>query len=167
MWLPATPAYTVRISTPAIVCAASIASEIARTVQSMFETTPLRSPRHGTLPTPRMVMPSASTSPTTADTFVVPMSRPTTISVVSIRLFMRIPARANERSTRRRGEPGMPRSEWPSSSHPHHHALGVSVVVEKDHRRVRLPATDLVQDARGPLDLVAVRGLAEVERDGL
>src|ERR1019366_436904 len=71
----------VRISTPAIVCALSMASLIARTVQSMLATMPLRRPRHGTVPTPRMVVPSApSTSATTAQTFVVPMSRPTTIS---------------------------------------------------------------------------------------
>jgi hypothetical protein len=45
---------------------ASMASAIERTVHSMFETTPLRRPRQGTLPTPRMVIPSESTSPTTA-----------------------------------------------------------------------------------------------------
>src|SRR6478735_10051972 len=64
-----------------MVWAASIASRIERTVHSMLLTTPLRSPRQGTLPTPRMVMPSASTSPTTAETFVVPRSSPTTISL--------------------------------------------------------------------------------------
>src|SRR5262249_32413066 len=69
-----------RISTPAIVCAASIASRIDRTVQSMLLTMPLRSPRHGTDPTPRIVIPSSAISPTTAHTLVVPMSRPTTIS---------------------------------------------------------------------------------------
>src|SRR6478735_7953358 len=78
---PATPAYTVLISTPAMVWAASIASRMERTVHSMLLTTPLRRPRQGTLPTPRMVMPSASTSPTTAETFVVPRSSPTTISL--------------------------------------------------------------------------------------
>ena len=80
MWLPATPAYTVLISTPAIVWAASIASLMERTVQSMLLTMPFRSPRQGTDPTPRIVMPSSAISPTTAHTFVVPMSRPTTIS---------------------------------------------------------------------------------------
>src|SRR6478735_1728212 len=78
---PATPAYTVLISTPAMVWAASLASRMERTVHSMLLTTPLRRPRQGTLPTPRMVMPSASTSPTTAETFVVPRSSPTTISL--------------------------------------------------------------------------------------
>src|SRR3954471_18701468 len=63
-----------------------------RTVQSILETTPLRSPRHGTLPTPSTVMPSESTSPTTAATLVVPMSRPTTISEVSNRPFMNSPS---------------------------------------------------------------------------
>src|SRR5450432_2063031 len=47
----------------------------------MLATIPLRRPRQGTVPTPRIVIPSApSTSATTAQTFVVPMSRPTTIS---------------------------------------------------------------------------------------
>src|SRR5688572_4812370 len=63
-----------------MVCAALTASRIARTVHSMLETTPLRNPRQGTLPTPRTVMPSSSTSPTTAETLVVPRSSPTTIS---------------------------------------------------------------------------------------
>ena len=40
----------VRISTPAIVCALSMASLIERTVQSMLATMPLRRPRHGTMP---------------------------------------------------------------------------------------------------------------------
>jgi hypothetical protein len=56
-----------------------------------------------------MVMPSASTSPTTADTFVVPMSRPTTISVVSIRLFMRIPPRAGLHPAPNEADAGMGR----------------------------------------------------------
>src|SRR5688572_4670544 len=54
----------------------------------MFETMPLRRPRHGTEPTPRMVRPSSPTSPTTAQTLVVPMSRPTTISPWALTLFM-------------------------------------------------------------------------------
>src|SRR5262249_39163359 len=143
-----------------MVCAPSIASAIDRTVQSMLETTPLRSPRQGTLPTPRMVIPSASTSPTTADTFVVPMSRPTTISVVSMRLFICVPPRAEKISGERQGEPAMRRSSRPNfaadyaalgprSSHPHHHPLGVGVVVEEDHRGIGLPARDLGQDPGG------------------
>ena len=71
----------------------SMASLIERTVQSMLETTPLRSPRQGTLPTPRTVMPSASISPTTAETLVVPISRPTTISELSKRPFIESPSR--------------------------------------------------------------------------
>src|SRR5688572_68446 len=124
-----------------------------RTVQSMLETTPFRSPRQGTLPTPRIVIPSASTSPTTADTFVVPMSRPTTISVVSIRLFMRAPARAGRLPAVTGADADTMAQSWPSlrlcvgvSSHPHHDALGVGVVVEEDHRRGRLAHGDLGQD---------------------
>src|SRR4051794_20844129 len=142
-----------------MVWAASMASEMARTVQSMLETTPLRSPRQGTFPTPRMVMPSASTSPTTAETLVVPMSRPTTISVVSIRLFIRVPSGSGKAPVRRRREPDtMPgsRPNFSGSSHPHHHPLGVGVVVEEDDRGVGLAARHLGQDARALLDLVAV-----------
>src|SRR5687767_8136111 len=97
-----------------MVCAPSMASAIERTVQSMFDTTPLRRPRQGTLPTPRIVMPSASTSPTTAETFVVPMSRPTTISVVSIRLFMRNPPLAGQDPALDRADAGMRRENWPN-----------------------------------------------------
>ena len=92
MWLPATPAYTVRISTPAIVCALSIASLIDPTVHSMLETIPLRSPLQGTDPTPRISMPCSAISPTTAHTLVVPMSSPTTISPWLVTLLIALPA---------------------------------------------------------------------------
>ena len=36
-----------------------------------------------------------------------------------------------------------------SSSHPHHHPLGVGVVVEEDDGGVGLAARDLVEDAGG------------------
>src|SRR5262252_8843288 len=123
MWLPATPAYTVRISTPAIVCALSIASLMERTVQSMFDTMPLRRPRHGTVPTPRIVIPSSAISPTTAHTFVVPMSRPTTISpwVAAVIIL----------PSHRMGNGGGP-NNWKSSFHPHYDALGTGLVVEED-----------------------------------
>ena len=88
MWLPATPAYTVRISTPAIVWALSIASWIEVVVHSMFDTIPLRRPRQGTVPTPRIVIPSSAISATTAHTFVVPISRPTTISPCVLTLLI-------------------------------------------------------------------------------
>src|ERR1700679_1151780 len=152
-----------------------MASAMARTVQSMLETTPLRSPRQGTFPTPRMVMPSASTSPTTAETLVVPMSRPTTISVVSIRLFIRLPPAPGKAPGRRRREPDTTPGSRPNfsiegggrSSHPHPHPLGVGVVVEEDHRGVGLAARHLGQDAGRLLDLVPVGGLPQAEGDGL
>src|SRR6185436_19002500 len=101
----------------------------------MFDTTPLRRPRHGTLPTPSTVMPSESTSPTTADTLVVPMSRPTTISELSKRPFI-LPT-SSFRSTL----PWWSRNGQVSvgfSSHPHHDPLGVRLVVQEDDRRLRV-----------------------------
>src|SRR3954466_4494650 len=155
MWLPATPAYTVLISTPAMVWAASTASRIERTVHSMLLTTPLRSPRHGTLPTPRMVMPSASTSPTTAVTFVVPRSSPTTISLEVRGVFMvlrRLRVRIGDSSRLgRRCHAGLPRAKflrvnsarsgtiWRPSAHPHDDPIGVGLIVqEHDARRAAL-----------------------------
>src|SRR4051812_30058501 len=155
MWLPATPAYTVLISTPAMVCAASTASRIERTVHSMLLTTPLRRPRHGTLPTPKIVMPSASTSPTTAVTFVVPRSSPTTISLEVRGVFMvlrrlRIRFGGSSRLGRRchagfhrakflRDNSAFSGSLGGSSSHPHDDAVRMSQVVEEyDARRSAL-----------------------------
>src|SRR5690606_392818 len=163
MWLPATLAYTVRISTPAMVWALSIASVMARVVQSMFDTTPLRRPRHGTLPTPRMAMPSEDTSPTTAHTLVVPMSRPTTISEESIGVFTLLGRRLPDRS----GPVQLCVGSIGGSSHPHDDPVGVRVVVEEHHGGVRLPPGDLEEHALGLLHLRRVGREAEVEADAL
>jgi hypothetical protein len=72
MWLPATPHVHRADPTPAMVCAALLASpEIARTVQSMLRRRPLRGRWHGTphKPTPRMVILIGVDLPTTAVTF--------------------------------------------------------------------------------------------------
>jgi hypothetical protein len=55
------------------------------TVCSMFTTTPRRSPVDGLVPTPMMsTSPSSLASPTTAQIFVVPMSRPTMMSLLAM-----------------------------------------------------------------------------------
>src|SRR4051812_47703839 len=142
-----------------MVCAASIASRIERTVHSILLTTPLRSPRQGTLPTPRMVMPSASTSPTTAETFVVPRSSPTTISLEVREDFMVVQRlRLQLQAVRDSADAAMLASMGPNfggwfphfgayfvhevlfrerraSSHPHHDPLGVRLVIQEHDAR--------------------------------
>src|SRR6187402_3823481 len=179
MWLPATPAYTVLISTPAMVWAASIASRIERTVHSMLLTTPLRRPRQGTLPTPRMVMPSASTSPTTAETFVVPRSSPTTISLevredfmilrklrgqsgVSSRLGRRCHARFDKAKFRR-----LISCRLRSSAHPHDDAFRVRLVVEEHDARQAALFAQLAHDFFGHEQLLAPRARAELQRNAV
>src|SRR5579863_1120307 len=77
-WLPAIPANTEWISQPAISSASSTARWIDCTVDSMLTTTPFFRPREGCDPMPSTsIEPSAPTSPTSATTFEVPMSRPT------------------------------------------------------------------------------------------
>src|SRR5580704_13614452 len=107
-----------------MVWALSMASLIERTVQSMLATIPLRRPRQGTMPAPRIVIPSdRSTSATTAHTFVVPISRPTTISPCEAAVLI---------SPRNR----MPAQRGPKkrcvSAHADDDALGARVVVEHD-----------------------------------
>src|SRR5215469_4253884 len=87
-WLPAMPANTEWISQPAISSASSTARWIDCTVDSMLTTTPFFSPREGCEPRPSSsIEPSAPTSPTSATTLDVPMSRPT-IRLRSTRLSM-------------------------------------------------------------------------------
>src|SRR5579862_8678312 len=77
-WLPAMPAYTEWISQPAMSSASSTARWIDCTVDSMLTTTPFFSPREGCEPSPSSsIAPSGPTSPTSATTLEVPMSRPT------------------------------------------------------------------------------------------
>src|SRR3970040_667211 len=82
MCSPETPTYRESTFIPAIRSARSTASSIARVVASRSTTMPLRIPEDGTRPTPEIcTSPSSSTSPTTAQTFVVPMSSPTMCSL--------------------------------------------------------------------------------------
>src|SRR4051812_43587730 len=121
-----------------MVWAAPTASRMARTVHSMLETTPLRSPRQGTLPTPSTVIPSPSTSPTTAETLVVPRSSPTTISgefslfVATISLVLAGCWLTRLTLTRAvaRGQLSCKRS-----AHADDDALGMQRIVEKNHAR--------------------------------
>src|SRR6186713_1511844 len=142
-----------------------MASRMERTVHSMLLTTPLRRPRQGTLPTPRMVMPSASTSPTTAETFVVPRSSPTTISLEVREDFMIVQQLRLQSGMQFETRPTLPccvpwgqilaggfrtfvrntsctqhrfalaRTTEGRSSHPHHDALGVRAVVQEHEAR--------------------------------
>src|SRR5690349_20443223 len=76
-WLPAMPANTERISHPAMSSASSTARWIDCTVDSMLTTTPFSRPREGCVPIPiTSIELSGATSPTSADTFEVPTSRP-------------------------------------------------------------------------------------------
>src|SRR5579863_2710160 len=144
----------VRISTPAIVWALSIASLIDRTVQSILATIPLRRPRQGTIPAPRIVMPSApSTSATTAQTLVVPMSRPTTISPCEVAVLISSP----DRTARDTG----PNLRHPRSAHPDDHSLGTRVVVEHDGLGLRAAAFELGDDPRSLVQLAAERRAAQ------
>ena len=83
-WLPAIPAYTLRISHPAMVSACSMAARIALTVSSMLTTTPRFRPLEGTEPMPMISTPSSTSSPTMAQTLVVPRSSPAISSLSAI-----------------------------------------------------------------------------------
>src|SRR6187549_1033294 len=173
-----------------------MASRMDRTVHSMLLTTPLRRPRQGTLPTPRMVMPSASTSPTTAETFVVPRSSPTTISLEVREDFMIVQRLRLQSGMRGRdsGDAAMLACLGPNfggwvslfcgcfvhecwrlctnlravrkrrSSHPHHDALGVRLVVEEDDPRSSAFFAQFADDFFGHQELLAPRAGAQLER---
>src|SRR5580704_8751989 len=146
----------VRISTPAIVCALSIASLIDRTVQSMLATIPLRRPRQGTIPAPRIVIPSApSTSATTAQTLVVPMSRPTTISPCEGAVLIS--------SSDRMARGGGPNLRQRDLAHPDDDALGARVVVEHDGFGLGAAGVEFGDDASGLLQLATKGRTAQDE----
>ncbi len=78
IWLPAIPANTVCIFTPAINSASSTALWIDSIVASILTTTPFFIPREGCLPIPiTFNLPSLLISPTSATTFDVPISKAT------------------------------------------------------------------------------------------
>src|SRR5262249_17492780 len=128
---------------------------IDRTVQSMFATMPFLRPRHGTIPTPRIVIPSSATSPTTAQTLVVPMSSPTTISPCMVAVLI----------LQRESHALL---KWAKSStellHADDDALGAGFVVEHDRVGLRAALVKLGDDARRLIELLPVRRVAEHER---
>src|SRR3954471_8181383 len=79
---PEIAAYTLEISQPAMFSASSTAARIDDTVASMLTTLPRRMPLDGEVPIPMMSTPSSVTSPTMQAILVVPMSRPTMISLL-------------------------------------------------------------------------------------
>src|SRR5690606_36770573 len=158
-----------------MVCAASMASRMERTVHSMLLTTPFRRPRQGTLPTPRMVIPSASTSPTTAETLVVPRSSPTTISLPASGVFMAASwsTRFGD-SGRGRLDAAMHAVRWPtsgstksqSSFHPDDHALGVRLVVGEHDAGHASEGAGFAHHALGHCQPSVEIGAAQAHRDG-
>src|SRR5690606_27261660 len=157
-----------------MVWAASMASRIERTVHSMLLTTPFRRPRQGTLPTPRMVMPSASTSPTTAETLVVPRSSPTTISLPASGVFMAASwsTRSGD-SGRGRLDAAMHAVQWPSSGrtksrrsfHPDDHALGMRLIVGEHDPGHAPESTCFTHHALGHREPLVEIGATEAEGD--
>src|SRR5579872_543450 len=78
IWLPVIPTYAVVIFFPERRSARSSAAAMEVTVSSIFTTTPRRKPCEGQVPTPTIFsFPSRSSSPTSAQIFVVPTSIPT------------------------------------------------------------------------------------------
>ena len=151
-----------------------------RTVQSMLETTPLRRPRQGTLPTPRMVMPSASTSPTTAAHLGgadveadddLGGIHATFHEFTNSAPFGFCMAAADASSSP--ASPTLPcglatgqvsaRSSRGRSSHPHHDPLGVGLVVEEDDRGLASAARELGRARGRLLELLPVGPAPEME----
>ena len=91
-WAPDRPRWTESISTPAVSSASSIAFLIDSTAASRFTTTPRRIPRESARPIPMMSSPPSSViSPTMAEIFDVPTSRPTryrSLRATTVPLFL-------------------------------------------------------------------------------
>src|ERR1700730_14238891 len=82
---PATATYTLRIITSLFVSASTTASCTHFIAVSKSTISPLRTPRDGAWPTPRiLIVPSGRPSPTTTQIFEVPISRPTMRSLLAI-----------------------------------------------------------------------------------
>src|SRR6266568_1842931 len=153
--------------------ASSIARRIEATVASMLTTTPLRSPFDGCVPMPMMSMPSSVTSPTMAQIFVVPMSRPTRMSP----LFAMFHLRTSPRAARRPLAPSRARPTTTNACdfprEPHGHPIRAPAVLEVQHLgapvdpAVPADAGDHRQVepvARARTLEVLARGVHEVER---
>src|ERR1700730_1892185 len=82
---PATATYTLRIITSLFCSASTTASCTHFIAVSKSTISPLRTPRDGAWPTPRILtVPSGRLSPTTTQIFEVPISRPTIRSLLAI-----------------------------------------------------------------------------------
>src|SRR5690606_1549715 len=141
MWLPAMPTKAEWMRQPAISCASSMARWIDCTVDSMFTTTPFFRPRDGLVPMPTISSsPSAVTSPTSATTLEVPMSRPTIIlplcTLAMILTVLLDSLDGNRRFGRRRRHRLTPR---------HGQAVGIAQVDTRNVRNLR--SERLVVDA--------------------
>src|SRR6266478_2768833 len=108
MWSPAMPTMTDWILIPERDSASATALWMERTVLSMFVTTPRVSPSEGLRPTPSTLKrPPSSAEATTLQTFVVPISSPTIISLSILVSLPSIPLRwivrfASQRNLRSR-----------------------------------------------------------------
>src|SRR5690606_26291655 len=101
--------------------------------------------------------------PTTADTLVVPMSRPTTISDLSILPFMtllgtRARAPASMPWAIVRGQVSAPRF---SSFHPHDDTFGVRFVIQEDDGCPSATGCHLLEDMRGAFQRLTMCLLAQ------
>src|SRR3984893_3866669 len=89
---PATATYTLRIITSLFCSASTTASCTHFIAVSKSTISPLRTPRDGAWPTPRILtVPSGRLSPTTTQIFEVPISRPTIKSLLAICFLLTFP----------------------------------------------------------------------------
>src|SRR5512133_2833079 len=172
--------------------ASSMARLIEATVASMLTTTPLRSPFDGCEPMPMMSMPSSVTSPTMAQIFVVPMSRPTRMSPVfaidHLRASWRRRASPNLRPSRTattattfapRRPPAAPRAEARPAlgarllrralraRQPHGHPVRAPPVVEMQHFRALPLGVDRREHALQSRELLGKLPLSQPDLDAL
>src|SRR5512138_1759004 len=138
--------------------ASSIARLIEATVASMLTTTPLRSPFDGCEPTPMMSMPSSVTSPTMAQIFVVPMSRPTRMSPV----FAMSPPPDGSRDARRPLRPSRA-----DRLQPHGDPVRAPAVVQVQHLRAPPVRREGGEHALEPVELVGQVAVAEAHLEAV
>src|SRR6266540_4430595 len=141
--------------------ASSIARLIEATVASMFTTTPFLSPFDGCVPMPMMSMPSSVTSPTIAQIFVVPMSKPTRMSP----LFAMITSRAFRASRFALMTPSraLPTVIANPTGEPHRHPVRATAVLEVEHLCALSIGLDGREDALEPRELLRERAVAEAD----
>src|SRR5690242_20675934 len=149
--------------------ASSIARLIEATVASMLTTTPLRSPFDGCEPIPMMSMPSSVTSPTMAQIFVVPMSRPTRMSPL---FAMSLHLRASPRVARRPLAPSRTlstthRTTTVPAREPHRHPVRAAAVLEVEDLGPAALGLDGREDALQARELLGEGAVAEADLEPL